>query len=115
MPPYGNSMDDYDYGTPPSQSPPLQFRQMPDVQTPEGYYGYQQWLGNQVPQMSSYEFNSLGDTPMGTPHPGFQTVQSNIAQKEGIPMKNAGAILAKASRNASAAAKNKNPNLKKVK
>lgn len=46
---------------------------------------------------------------------GFANVQSNIAKREGIPMKNAGAILAKSSRNASPAAKKANPNLKKVK
>ena len=46
---------------------------------------------------------------------GFKNVQKSIAAKEGIPMKNAGAILASASRNASPAAKKANPNLKKVK
>lgn len=45
----------------------------------------------------------------------FKSVQAGIAKKEGIPKKNAGAILAKASRNASPAAKAKNPKLKKVK
>jgi hypothetical protein len=48
------------------------------------------------------------------PHPGFKAVQAQIAKKEGIPMKNAGAILAASSRNASATAKAKNPALKKV-
>jgi hypothetical protein len=38
-----------------------------------------------------------------------------VAKKQGIPMKNAGAILAAGARGASAAAKKKNPNLKKVK
>ncbi len=47
-------------------------------------------------------------------HPGFQSVQAGIAKREGIPMKNAGAILANSSRNASAAAKRNNPRLKKV-
>lgn len=45
----------------------------------------------------------------------FKTVQSKIAKKEGVSKKAAGAILASASRNASPAAKKKNPNLKKVK
>ena len=45
----------------------------------------------------------------------FKSVQKKIAAKEGIPMKNAGAILANSSRNASAKAKAKNPKLKKVK
>ena len=48
-------------------------------------------------------------------HPGFKAVQQKIAKSEGIPMENAGAILASASRKASAAAKKKNPRLKKVK
>lgn len=52
---------------------------------------------------------------MGKAHPGFKAVQKKIAAKEGIPMKNAGAILANSSRNASPAAKRKNPALKKVK
>jgi acetyl-CoA acetyltransferase len=45
----------------------------------------------------------------------FKSVQNKIAKKEGISKKSAGAILAKSSRNASAAAKRKNPKLKKVK
>lgn len=44
----------------------------------------------------------------------FKSVQANIAAKEHIPMKNAGAILANSSRNASSEAKKKNPNLLKV-
>lgn len=47
-------------------------------------------------------------------HPGFQKVQQMIAKKSGVPMKNAGAILASRTRNASPAAKKANPNLKKV-
>ncbi len=47
-------------------------------------------------------------------HPGFGPVAKGIAQKMGIPMENASAILAKSTRNASAAAK-KNPRLKRVK
>ena len=43
----------------------------------------------------------------------FKSVQKKIAKKYG--MKKAGAILAAASRNASPAAKRKNPNLRKVK
>ena len=48
-------------------------------------------------------------------HPGFKSVQSKIAAKEGIPLKNAGAILAASTRRASASAKRKNPRLTKVK
>jgi hypothetical protein len=47
--------------------------------------------------------------------PGFKAVQSKIAAKQGIPKKNAGAILAASTRKASPAAKRKNPNLLKVK
>jgi len=45
----------------------------------------------------------------------FKSVQARIAKKEGISRKAAGAILAKSTRNASPAAKRRNPNLKKVK
>jgi hypothetical protein len=46
---------------------------------------------------------------------GFKAAQSNIAAKEGVSKKAAGAILASATRNASAKAKKANPNLNKVK
>jgi O-acetylhomoserine/O-acetylserine sulfhydrylase-like pyridoxal-dependent enzyme len=46
-------------------------------------------------------------------HPGFKAVQHKIAKKYG--MKAAGAILAHATRHASAAAKKANPHLHKVK
>lgn len=46
---------------------------------------------------------------------GFQNVAKGIAAKENIPMKNARAILANSGRNASPAAKKKNPALKKIK
>lgn len=45
----------------------------------------------------------------------FKNVQNKIAKKEGLSKKAAGAILANSTRNASSAAKAKNPNLKKVK
>lgn len=48
-------------------------------------------------------------------HPGFKSVQSNIAAKQGISKKAAGAILAASTRKASAKAKAKNPRLKRVK
>ena len=48
-------------------------------------------------------------------HPGFKAVQKSIASKGGYSMKSAGAILANASRKASAKAKKKNPRLNKVK
>ena len=51
---------------------------------------------------------------MSQSHPGFKAVQGKI-QKEGYSKKAAGAILANASRHASAAAKKKNPRLNKVK
>ena len=46
---------------------------------------------------------------------GFKNVQKTIARKEGVSMKRAGAILASSTRNASAAAKRKNPRLNRVK
>jgi hypothetical protein len=45
----------------------------------------------------------------------FKAVQKKIAAKEGVSPKAAGAILAKSTRNASAAAKKANPKLKRVK
>lgn len=45
----------------------------------------------------------------------FKSVQAKIAKKDGVSKKSAGAILANASRNASPAAKKKNPKLNKVK
>lgn len=52
---------------------------------------------------------------MAGKHPGFQAVKEKIAAKEGVPEKAAGAILAKSTREASPAAKKKNPRLKRVK
>lgn len=48
-------------------------------------------------------------------HPGFKAVQSKIAKKQGVSKKAAGRILAASTRKASAAAKRKNPRLKRVK
>ena len=48
-------------------------------------------------------------------HPGFKAVQSKIASKEGVSKDRAGAILANASRHASAGAKRANPRLNRVK
>lgn len=48
-------------------------------------------------------------------HPGFKSVQSSIAKREGISKERAGAILAASTRRASPAAKRANPRLKKVK
>lgn len=45
----------------------------------------------------------------------FKAEQAKIASKEGVSSERAGAILASASRNASAAAKAKNPKLLRVK
>ncbi len=44
----------------------------------------------------------------------FKAVAAKISKKEGVPMKNAAAILAASSRNASPEAKKKNPKLLKV-
>lgn len=48
-------------------------------------------------------------------HPGFASVQNNIARREGVSKERAGAILASATRKASPAAKKANPALKRVK
>jgi hypothetical protein len=47
-------------------------------------------------------------------HPGFKAVEKKI-EGEGYSVKSAGAILASSTRNASAAAKKKNPRLNRVK
>lgn len=52
---------------------------------------------------------------MARKHPGFKAVQAKIAKTGGYSKKAAGAILAKASRNASPAAKKANPRLNRVK
>lgn len=49
-----------------------------------------------------------------TKHPGFKSVQSSIASKEGLSKKAAGAILASRTRAASVSAKKANPRLNKV-
>ena len=51
---------------------------------------------------------------MASKHPGFKAIQAKIA-KSGVGKEAAGAILASATRNASAKAKAHNPKLKKVK
>lgn len=48
-------------------------------------------------------------------HPGFDAEVKKIAEKDGVSDKVAADILAKASRGASAGAKRKNPDLKRVK
>ena len=52
---------------------------------------------------------------MAKKHVGFKAAQASIAKREGVSQKQAGAILASASRGASAAAKKANPRLKRVK
>lgn len=47
-------------------------------------------------------------------HPGFKSAQRSIARREGISEARAGAILGAGARNASPAAKRKNPRLKRV-
>lgn len=47
-------------------------------------------------------------------HPGFKAVAKSIAEKQGLPIERANAIVAAGARGASPAAKKKNPNLKKV-
>jgi hypothetical protein len=52
---------------------------------------------------------------MAKKHPGFKSVQSSIAKREGVSSERAGAILAASSRKASSGAKRRNPRLKRVK
>lgn len=52
---------------------------------------------------------------MSKAHPGFKAIQKKIAKRYGGNMKIAGAILAKHTREASAAAHEKNPRLDRVK
>jgi hypothetical protein len=52
---------------------------------------------------------------MAKKHPGFKSVQSSIARRQGISPERAGAILAKSTREASSGAKKRNPRLKRVK
>lgn len=47
-------------------------------------------------------------------HPGFKKVAASIERKEGVSKERADAILASSSRHASAAAKRRNPRLKRV-
>jgi len=47
-------------------------------------------------------------------HPGFKKASANIAEEQNIPQERADAILAASSRGASAAAKRRNPNLRRV-
>lgn len=47
-------------------------------------------------------------------HPGFKAVARSIEAKEGVSKERADAMLAASTRRASAAAKRKNPRLKKV-
>lgn len=46
-------------------------------------------------------------------HPGFRAVEAKVAKEPGI--RNPGAVVAAAARNASPAAKKANPNLRRVK
>lgn len=48
-------------------------------------------------------------------HPGFSAEAHKISEREGVPAARAKAILAASARNASAAAKKRNPRLKRVK
>ena len=52
---------------------------------------------------------------MATKHPGFKAVAQKIARKQGVSMKQASAILASSTRNASTSAKRANKRLNRVK
>lgn len=55
-----------------------------------------------------------GGYTVGDKHPGFKGAMAQIMAKEGVSGKSAAAILAFGARHASAKAKRRNPNLKKV-
>ena len=55
------------------------------------------------------------ESVMAKRHLGFKRAQSDIAKRQGISEDRAGAILAAGTRKASAAAKRRNPRLKRVK
>jgi len=55
------------------------------------------------------------EVKMSAKHPGFKKVAQQIAQKQGVSIKQASAILASKTRSASPAAKAKNPRLNRVK
>lgn len=50
-----------------------------------------------------------------TSHPGFRATAIEIAQRQGIPLSHAEAMLAYSGRHASAAARRKNPRLNRIK
>lgn len=52
---------------------------------------------------------------MSEQHPGLEHIARHMAQSKHMPMDRARAILASAARNASPAAKRRNPRLKRVK
>ena len=64
--------------------------------------------------MAKHEKGESKSQKMKETHPGFKAVASGIAKKQGIPVKNASAIVAATSRRASEKAKAANPMLKKV-
>ena len=65
-----------------------------------------------VPEQSTA---TMETNSMGKKNPGFSNVANSISDTDGIPLKNARAILASKTRAASPAAKKANPALKKVK
>jgi hypothetical protein len=64
--------------------------------------------------MAKHEKGESKAQKMKEKHPGFKAVAVSISKKQGIPVKNAKAIVAATSRKASAKAKAANPMLKKV-
>lgn len=51
---------------------------------------------------------------MSSAHPGFQNVAASISRRQGVPIEQARAELAAATRRAGGAARRRNPNLNKV-
>jgi hypothetical protein len=72
------------------------------------------WSKQRIKDSHSQPGNTESSGGYSKAHPGFKAVQSKIVKERGVSKERAGAILASASRGASAAAKKRNPRLKRV-
>lgn len=64
--------------------------------------------------MAGFSKAAIGRRMKSNAHPGFNKVSSNIAEENNVSQERADAILAASTRNASAGAKRRNPNLRRV-
>lgn len=93
------------------ETPDPQFGTERRQQTPQEVASYSDYLKKLYNRKNGGVVKKKG----GSAHPGFKAVQAKIAAKQGVSKKAAGAILASATRKASAKAKAANPRLKRVK